>query len=83
MHPDAVEDVVQDILATVHQVRHTYAPERPFGPWLVSIASRRSIPTMKPCRDLERILWKTRQMRGCCATRLPSCPPASATRSRC
>lgn len=47
VHPDAVEDVVQDILATVHQVRHTYAPERPFGPWLVSIASRRIVDALR------------------------------------
>ncbi len=47
VHPDAVEDVVQDILATIHQVRHTYAPERPFGPWLVSIASRRIVDALR------------------------------------
>ncbi|RQY93828.1 RNA polymerase subunit sigma [Burkholderia stagnalis] len=47
VHPDAVEDVVQDILITVHQVRHTYAPDRPFGPWLVSIASRRVVDALR------------------------------------
>jgi RNA polymerase sigma factor (sigma-70 family) len=47
VHPDSVEDVVQDILATVHQVRHTYEPERPFGPWLVSIASRRIVDALR------------------------------------
>ncbi|WP_322025841.1 sigma-70 family RNA polymerase sigma factor [Burkholderia sp. BCC1977] len=47
VHPDAVEDVVQEILMTVHQVRHTYAPERPFGPWLVSIASRRVVDALR------------------------------------
>lgn len=47
VHPDAVEDVVQDILVTVHQVRHTYAAERPFGPWLVSIASRRIVDALR------------------------------------
>nr|WP_274005030.1 sigma-70 family RNA polymerase sigma factor [Burkholderia thailandensis] len=47
VHPDAIEDVVQDILLTVHQVRHTYAPERPFGPWLVSIASRRIVDALR------------------------------------
>ncbi|TES62190.1 sigma-70 family RNA polymerase sigma factor [Burkholderia cepacia] len=45
--PDAVEDVVQDILVTIHQVRHTYSAERPFGPWLVSIASRRIVDTLR------------------------------------
>jgi RNA polymerase sigma-70 factor (ECF subfamily) len=36
-----VEDVVQETLLTVHAVRHTYDPARPFGPWLVAIANRR------------------------------------------
>ena len=38
---DDVEDAVQDILLAVHAIRHTYDPQRPFGPWLVTIASRR------------------------------------------
>jgi RNA polymerase sigma-70 factor (ECF subfamily) len=36
-----LEDFVQDILLTVHAIRHTYDPARPFGPWLVAIAHRR------------------------------------------
>lgn len=36
-----VEDVVQDILVTVHRIRHTYDPARPFRPWLVAIARHR------------------------------------------
>ena len=36
-----VEDAVQDALMTVHAVRRTYDPARPFGPWLVAIAHRR------------------------------------------
>jgi RNA polymerase sigma factor (sigma-70 family) len=35
------EDIVQDILLTLHAVRHTYDPGRPFGPWLLAIARRR------------------------------------------
>ena len=35
------EDLVQDILLTLHAVRHTYDPARPFGPWLLAIARRR------------------------------------------
>ena len=41
------EDVVQDILLTVHTVRHTYDPGRPFGPWLVAIARRRIIDRLR------------------------------------
>src|SRR6266540_3824297 len=36
-----IEDAVQEVLLTVHAVRHTYDPARPFGPWLVAIAIRR------------------------------------------
>ncbi|MGH9810340.1 MAG: sigma-70 family RNA polymerase sigma factor [Terriglobia bacterium] len=39
--PSDVEDTLQDVLLTVHAVRHTYDPTRPFGPWLVAIAHRR------------------------------------------
>lgn len=38
---DDIEDAVQDILLTIHAIRHAYDPQRPFGPWLVTIASRR------------------------------------------
>jgi RNA polymerase sigma-70 factor (ECF subfamily) len=37
-----IEDTVQDVLLTLHTVRHTYDPTRPFGPWLVGIANRRA-----------------------------------------
>jgi len=39
--PGDIEDSVQDALMTVHAIRHTYDPARPFGPWLVAIAHRR------------------------------------------
>lgn len=42
-----VEDAVQDVLLTVHSIRHTYDPARPFGPWLVTIANRRMVDWMR------------------------------------
>lgn len=36
-----IEDIVQDILLSVHSVRHTYDPARPFLPWLMTISIRR------------------------------------------
>lgn len=36
-----VEDLVQDVLISLHSVRATYDPERPFMPWLVAIARNR------------------------------------------
>lgn len=38
---DAVEDVLQEVLITIHQARHTYQPGRPVGPWLFAIADHR------------------------------------------
>ncbi len=45
--PQDVEDAVQDILLTVHAIRRTYDPTRPFGPWLVTIANRRFIDRLR------------------------------------
>lgn len=42
-----IEDTVQDVLLTVHSVRNTYDPGRPFGPWLVAIANRRIIDGLR------------------------------------
>jgi RNA polymerase sigma-70 factor (ECF subfamily) len=51
-HRDArdVEDSVQDILLTIHTIRHTYDPARPFKPWLVAIGRRRIIDRLRTNR---------------------------------
>lgn len=36
-----VEDLVQDVLLSLHAVRRTYDPERPFLPWLIAIVHHR------------------------------------------
>jgi len=48
-HRDArdIEDSVQDILLTVHSIRHTYDPKRPFKPWLVAIGKRRIVDRLR------------------------------------
>lgn len=38
-----LEDVVQDALLSLHQVRHTYDPARPFLPWLSAIVEHRAM----------------------------------------
>jgi RNA polymerase sigma factor (sigma-70 family) len=48
-----VEDVVQDVLLTIHRARQTYDPGRSFGAWLRTIAERRAI-------DLLRRTWRQR-----------------------
>lgn len=42
-----VEDAVQDVLLTLHAVRHTYDPSRPFKPWLAGIAQHRMIDRLR------------------------------------
>jgi len=41
LQPHDVEDLVQDILLSLHTVRATYDPERPFMPWLFGIVQNR------------------------------------------
>jgi RNA polymerase sigma-70 factor, ECF subfamily len=53
--PNEAEDAVQDILLTVHAVRQTYDPARPFGPWLATIAGRRIIDLLRRQR---RLKWR-------------------------
>jgi len=45
--PGETEDAVQDVLMTVHAIRHTYDPTRPFGPWLTAIANRRIVDRLR------------------------------------
>jgi RNA polymerase sigma-70 factor (ECF subfamily) len=42
-----VEDVVQEVLLSLHRVRRTYDPSRPFKPWLAAIANRRIIDALR------------------------------------
>ncbi len=41
------EDVVQETLITLHRIRHTYDPSRPFAPWLFTIVRRRCIDHLR------------------------------------
>jgi RNA polymerase sigma-70 factor (ECF subfamily) len=34
---DSAEDVVQNVLISIHRARHTYRSERPFVPWLRAV----------------------------------------------
>jgi RNA polymerase sigma factor (sigma-70 family) len=43
LQPTDREDLVQDILLSLHAARATYDPRRPFMPWLVSIAHHRMV----------------------------------------
>lgn len=41
------EDVVQDVLLTIHRVRRTYDPARPILPWVSAIATSRAIDALR------------------------------------
>lgn len=44
---EEVEDLVQEILLSIHAVRATYDPNRPFMPWLSTIAHNRLIDSAR------------------------------------
>jgi RNA polymerase sigma-70 factor (ECF subfamily) len=45
--PADIEDVVQETLKSLHAVRHTYDPARPFTPWLYAILRHRALDQMR------------------------------------
>jgi RNA polymerase sigma-70 factor (ECF subfamily) len=45
--PRDAEEAVQDILLTLHRIRQTYDPDRPFAPWLATIAQRRIVDRVR------------------------------------
>ena len=48
--PDRRDDVVQDVLLTIHRARQTYDPARSFNAWLRVIAERRAIDVIRQVR---------------------------------
>jgi RNA polymerase sigma-70 factor (ECF subfamily) len=47
VQPDRIDDVVQEVLLTVHRARQTYDPTRSFTAWLSTIATRRAIDALR------------------------------------
>lgn len=45
--PSMIDDAAQDALFAIHQKRHTYEPDRPFGPWLAAIARYKWIDRLR------------------------------------
>ena len=54
---DHVDDVVQDVLLTIHRARQTYDPSRSFTAWMCVIADRRAIDLLRRIRrqDLREV----------------------------
>ena len=51
LQPSDREDLVQDVLLSLHTARATYDPRRPFTPWLMSIAHHRMVDRARQCLD--------------------------------
>ena len=47
IQPDRADDVIQEVLLTVHRARQTYDPTRSFSAWLCAIAQRRAIDALR------------------------------------
>jgi RNA polymerase sigma-70 factor (ECF subfamily) len=70
-----VEDVVQEILISIHRARHSWEPDRPFDPWLWAIARNAST-------DALRRLARERERRDLTADRFEASAPAAADPAR-
>tara|TARA_R110000868_G_scaffold91679_6_gene254076 strand:+ start:106 stop:705 length:600 start_codon:yes stop_codon:yes gene_type:complete len=44
---DRVDDVVQEVLSSIHRARHTYDPARSFTAWTTTISQRRAIDILR------------------------------------
>jgi RNA polymerase sigma factor (sigma-70 family) len=47
LQPQDIEDLVQEVLLSLHAVRATYDPARPFLPWLMAIAHNRMVDSVR------------------------------------
>lgn len=45
--PVLVDDVIQEVLLTIHRVRHTYDANFPFLPWLMAIIRARCVDALR------------------------------------
>lgn len=43
----AADDVVQEVLSSIHKARHTYDPSRSFTAWITTITQRRAIDILR------------------------------------
>ena len=83
--PASVEDVVQNVLLSIHRARHTYQPARPFGPWMRTIARNAVVDSQRkgatrlrrerPLSELEEIPDTSQPLES---SQLPSTPVREA-----
>ena len=70
----AVDNVVRDVLLTVHRAMPTYEPLRPFGAWLQAIAHHCAVGTLR--RSGQRAARKTWPRAAPASTNFPSSRPS-------
>lgn len=51
-----VDDLLQEVLLTLHRARHSYDPARPFEPWLFAIAANAAADAFRHVRT--RLRWE-------------------------
>jgi RNA polymerase sigma-70 factor (ECF subfamily) len=57
LQPQDIDDLVQDVLLSLHTARGTYDPTRPFLPWLKAIARNRMADGAR--RHARRVAYET------------------------
>jgi len=55
--PAEREDIVQNVLISLHRARHTYRSEHPFVPWLRAVVRNASIDWMRARGRRSRVEW--------------------------
>ncbi len=55
--PAEREDIVQNVLISLHRARHTYRSEHPFAPWLRAVVRNASIDWMRARGRRSRHEW--------------------------
>jgi DNA-directed RNA polymerase specialized sigma24 family protein len=48
MPPSLMDGLIEDILAALHEKRHTYQPSHPFRDWLIAIARHKASQLRRP-----------------------------------
>jgi len=55
--PAERDDIVQNVLISLHRARHTYRSEHPFGPWLRAVVRNASIDWLRARGRRSRHEW--------------------------
>ncbi|EQA37068.1 ECF sigma factor [Leptospira inadai serovar Lyme str. 10] len=53
-HIEDREDLLQEILIGIHKAKNSYRPDRPFAPWLFSIARYKTIDHLRKSKKRDR-----------------------------